>query len=372
MDDKPKHSARQEKRLGGLGSRPSEHPSRDALDGVYPRRRHRVLRGLLREGQSDFMASLGFPVESPRNRPAPPRRRRRFTTPSPCESPRSRICSPLQPRFVRPQTSTYGMVDAMMKSTRRSVRGLLHARALRRLREGGGKSRLLGIGVLFAEIQRPRLRRRRVPRLGGRGEGRASGRLRGRRGRDSSRRGRCPRWSRPFPVRRGSVVVTWMRPTSLDAEKGSEFTTMLTCQKFDGQNVTTSLDDTVGHGEDPPDHPELGASRGGCGARSSRAGRHLLRDRPARQPRRLPYPGGRYRLAVRSKRRARPGSGDGRRVDEDGVRRDAHRRPPGCSGEQLHLLCRRSAGLRFAGQPARRGGWARPPWARARFRSCAS
>lgn len=44
-----------------------------------------------------------------------------------------------------------------------------------------------------------------------------------------------------------SVVVTWMRPVSLDAETGDEFTTTLTCHDYEVANVTTELEGTVGY-----------------------------------------------------------------------------------------------------------------------------
>lgn len=44
-----------------------------------------------------------------------------------------------------------------------------------------------------------------------------------------------------------SVVITWMRPVSLDAETGEEFTTTLTCHDYEVTNVSTELDDTVGY-----------------------------------------------------------------------------------------------------------------------------
>lgn len=43
------------------------------------------------------------------------------------------------------------------------------------------------------------------------------------------------------------VVITWMRAVSLDAEKGEEFTTTLTCRDYNVTNVTTELDGEVGY-----------------------------------------------------------------------------------------------------------------------------
>lgn len=44
-----------------------------------------------------------------------------------------------------------------------------------------------------------------------------------------------------------TVVVTWRRPASLEAEGGDEYTTTLTCSKYDKKNVTSDLsDDNVG------------------------------------------------------------------------------------------------------------------------------
>ena len=42
------------------------------------------------------------------------------------------------------------------------------------------------------------------------------------------------------------VVITWMRPSSADAEKGSEFTTSLACQTYQEVNCTTELHDSCG------------------------------------------------------------------------------------------------------------------------------
>lgn len=44
------------------------------------------------------------------------------------------------------------------------------------------------------------------------------------------------------------VVITWMRPISMDAENGREFATTLECREYDAVNVTTELvDETVGY-----------------------------------------------------------------------------------------------------------------------------
>lgn len=44
-----------------------------------------------------------------------------------------------------------------------------------------------------------------------------------------------------------SVIITWMRPISLDAQTGSEFTTTLVCRRYDEVNVTTELVNEVGY-----------------------------------------------------------------------------------------------------------------------------
>ena len=44
-----------------------------------------------------------------------------------------------------------------------------------------------------------------------------------------------------------TVVVTWMRPSSVGAETGTSYTTALTCSSYKEQNVTYSLDGTVGY-----------------------------------------------------------------------------------------------------------------------------
>lgn len=44
-----------------------------------------------------------------------------------------------------------------------------------------------------------------------------------------------------------SVVITWRRPATLEAEGGAEFTTTLTCSKYDVKNVSTELSGTVGY-----------------------------------------------------------------------------------------------------------------------------
>ncbi|WP_165056759.1 MULTISPECIES: S41 family peptidase [unclassified Adlercreutzia] len=44
-----------------------------------------------------------------------------------------------------------------------------------------------------------------------------------------------------------SVTITWMHPVSLDAETGSEFTTTLTCRRFEEANLSTGLTGDVGY-----------------------------------------------------------------------------------------------------------------------------
>lgn len=44
-----------------------------------------------------------------------------------------------------------------------------------------------------------------------------------------------------------SVIITWMRPISLDAVKGEEFTTTLVCGEFSEQNVDYYLEEQVGY-----------------------------------------------------------------------------------------------------------------------------
>ena len=44
-----------------------------------------------------------------------------------------------------------------------------------------------------------------------------------------------------------SVIITWMRPISLDAQTGPEFTTTLVCRRYDEVNVTTELVNEVGY-----------------------------------------------------------------------------------------------------------------------------
>lgn len=44
-----------------------------------------------------------------------------------------------------------------------------------------------------------------------------------------------------------NVVITWMRPISLDASTGPEFTTTLQCHDYQQDNVTTELEDGVGY-----------------------------------------------------------------------------------------------------------------------------
>lgn len=43
------------------------------------------------------------------------------------------------------------------------------------------------------------------------------------------------------------AVITWMRPMSLDAATGEQFTTTLECKPYDEENVSSSLDGDVGY-----------------------------------------------------------------------------------------------------------------------------
>ncbi len=44
-----------------------------------------------------------------------------------------------------------------------------------------------------------------------------------------------------------TVVITWRRPATLETEGGDEFTTTLTCSRYDVKNVTSELSDEVGY-----------------------------------------------------------------------------------------------------------------------------
>lgn len=44
-----------------------------------------------------------------------------------------------------------------------------------------------------------------------------------------------------------NVIITWMRPISLDATRGTEFTTTLSCHNYTEQNVTYELSENVGY-----------------------------------------------------------------------------------------------------------------------------
>ena len=44
-----------------------------------------------------------------------------------------------------------------------------------------------------------------------------------------------------------NVIITWMRPISLDATRGTEFTTTLSCHNHTEQNVTYELSENVGY-----------------------------------------------------------------------------------------------------------------------------
>lgn len=44
-----------------------------------------------------------------------------------------------------------------------------------------------------------------------------------------------------------NIVITWMRPVSLDASTGSEFTTTLECHPYAKENLTTELNENIGY-----------------------------------------------------------------------------------------------------------------------------
>ncbi len=44
-----------------------------------------------------------------------------------------------------------------------------------------------------------------------------------------------------------NVIITWMRPISMDAERGTEFTTTLICSTYKAENVVTDLYEEVGY-----------------------------------------------------------------------------------------------------------------------------
>ena len=248
MDDKPKHSARRKKSSAA-----------SVRDRQSIRRATRWMAfilvvviafcaGFFVRSQSDFMASLGFPVEKSSQSTGSAKETK---TVHDSVSMRIAEVEDLLSRYSLDsydlETSTYGMVDAMMKSTGDPYATYYTPERYAAYVKEAGNRDYSGIGVLFAEYNG---RAYAVDVFQG-SEAEAKGVRQGdfvvAVDGDSSKTWSMAEVVKAVSRQEGqSVVVTWMRPTSLDAEKGSEFTTMLTCQKFDEQNVTTSLDDTVG------------------------------------------------------------------------------------------------------------------------------
>lgn len=95
-----------------------------------------------------------------------------------------------------------------------------------------------------------------------------------------------------------TVSVTWMRPASLDAQTGEQFTTTLTCKVYEEANLTTALSDGVGVVKVRPDLEQCRGVGGSGDEIARRAGGRGHRARSAGQRRRIPHPGRRYREPV--------------------------------------------------------------------------
>lgn len=204
--------------------------------------------GFFVRSQTGFMASLGFPVEDPSQTTGSAK-----VTKTVYDSVSTRVAevedllSLYSLDSYDLESSTYDMIDAMMKSTGDPYAAYYSPdRYASYVKETGNRD-YAGIGVLFSEYNG---RAYAVDVFQG-SEAEAKGVKQGdfvvAVDGDSSKTWSLTEVVKAVSQQEGqSVVVTWMRPTSLDAQKGSEFTTMLTCQKHDEQNVSTSLDDTVG------------------------------------------------------------------------------------------------------------------------------
>lgn len=204
--------------------------------------------GFFVRSQTGFMASLGFPVEDSSQTTGSAK-----VTKTVYDSVSTRVAEVEDLLSLYSfdsydlESSTYDMIDAMMKSTGDPYTAYYSPdRYAAYVKETGNRD-YAGIGVLFSEYNG---RAYAVDVFQG-SEAEAKGVKQGdfvvAVDGDSSKTWSLTEVVKAVSQQEGqSVVVTWMRPTSLDAQKGSEFTTMLTCQKHDEQNVSTSLDDTVG------------------------------------------------------------------------------------------------------------------------------
>lgn len=145
------------------------------------------------------------------------------------------------------QQATDNILDALMKSTGDPYAQYFNAERYAAYLGDTGDASYAGIGVLFAEYNG----RAYVADVFEGSEAEAKGVVQGDFVQAIDGDGKS--WTMTEVVNAltrdegEEVVVTWMHPTSLDAETGDEFTTTLTCKSYAEENVTTALSNDVGY-----------------------------------------------------------------------------------------------------------------------------
>lgn len=248
MGESPRHSTRREKRAQVV-----------SRDRVRNRRYARIMGflvclvvafalGFFARSQTAFVASLGIPVgEEEVSSGSTNSLKTTYDSISQRVAEVEDMMAAGSMDSYDVQEATDSMLDALMKSTGDPYAAYFNAERYAVYLGDASNRSYAGVGVLFAEYNG----RAYVTDVFEGSEAEARGVVQGDFVQAIDGDGRD--WTMTEVVNalsreEGSeVVVTWMHPTSLDAETGEEFTTTLTCQSYEEENVTTALSNDVGY-----------------------------------------------------------------------------------------------------------------------------
>lgn len=249
MGDTPRHSARRDKKKAQLASRDKLRNRRIArIMGLFIALVVAFAAGFFVRSQSVFVSSLGFPVgENEASSSATTTLKTTYDSVSQRVAEVEDMMATNSMDSYDVQQATDSILDALMKSTEDPYAAYFNSERYAAYLGDTSDRSYAGIGVLFAEYNG----RAYVADVFEGSEAEAKGVVQG----DFVQAidGDGKNWTMTEVVNslsRGEgeeVVITWMHPTSLDAETGDEFTTTLTCRSYEEENVTTALTNDVGY-----------------------------------------------------------------------------------------------------------------------------
>ncbi len=249
MEESPKHSAPRRKRSSAFLKERERNRRHARYIAVFIALVVAFAAGFMVRNATGLMTELGFPVkELESTTDASKSKKSTYDAVSPRISEAEDLLSAYSLDSYDLESSTYAALEAMMKSTGDPYAAYYTPERYAAYTKDAANRGYAGIGVLFADYNG----RAYVVDVFEGSEAEAKGVQQGdfveAIDGDSGKTWTLTEVVNSLARGEGeAAVITWMRPISLDAEKGREFTTTLTCQVYQEPNVISELHGEVGY-----------------------------------------------------------------------------------------------------------------------------